>query len=73
MNRSTIQLLHETDDDDDWGYEMDDELELAALSGVQDAAPRCRGCGCTEGQACEGGCIWATEDLCSACVRRGVT
>jgi hypothetical protein len=27
----------------------------------------CRKCGCTEYDACEGGCSWAEEDLCSAC------
>jgi len=28
----------------------------------------CRVCGCTEDNACEGGCSWVEEDLCSACV-----
>lgn len=28
----------------------------------------CRICGCTEDNACEGGCSWVEEDLCSACV-----
>ena len=28
----------------------------------------CRVCGCTEESACEGGCSWVEEDLCSACV-----
>ena len=27
----------------------------------------CRVCGCTEYNACEGGCWWVEEDLCSAC------
>jgi len=27
----------------------------------------CRGCGCTDGRACFGGCSWATEDVCSTC------
>lgn len=27
----------------------------------------CRVCGCTEDNACEGGCSWVEEDLCSAC------
>ena len=30
--------------------------------------PACRVCGCTEDNACEGGCTWVEEDLCSACV-----
>lgn len=28
----------------------------------------CRICGCIEDNACEGGCSWVEEDLCSACV-----
>lgn len=28
---------------------------------------KCRVCGCTEMQACPGGCYWVTPDLCSAC------
>ncbi len=28
----------------------------------------CRVCGCTDDHACEGGCSWVEEDLCSACV-----
>ncbi|TPG08284.1 hypothetical protein EAH88_11665 [Rhodanobacter glycinis] len=28
----------------------------------------CRVCGCTDGQACPGGCSWVGPDLCSACV-----
>jgi hypothetical protein len=30
--------------------------------------PACRVCGCTELEACEGGCIWVEADLCSRCV-----
>lgn len=32
--------------------------------------PFCRICGCTSGNACEGGCSWVEPDLCSACVSR---
>lgn len=28
---------------------------------------RCRICGCTDDEACEGGCSWVEEDLCSTC------
>ena len=31
-------------------------------------APRCRVCGCTDDNACPGGCYWVEEDLCSECV-----
>lgn len=27
----------------------------------------CRVCGCTEGNACPGGCAWLVDDLCSQC------
>lgn len=27
----------------------------------------CRVCGCTDEIACEDGCYWVEEDLCSAC------
>lgn len=30
---------------------------------------RCRSCGCTDEQACPGGCWWVDDDLCSTCHR----
>ena len=30
--------------------------------------PVCLSCGCSELEPCPGGCIWATENLCSRCV-----
>lgn len=30
----------------------------------------CRVCGCTQGDACPGGCSWVEEDLCSACAQK---
>ena len=42
------------------------------LFNVADEALRvCRVCGCSEFNACEGGCYWVEEDLCSACVGKG--
>ena len=29
---------------------------------------QCRVCGCTWNNACQGGCYWVEEDLCSRCV-----
>jgi hypothetical protein len=29
--------------------------------------PSCRVCGCTDNEACEGGCWWVSEELCSEC------
>lgn len=46
-----------------------DDEEIDELEEPGDAV--CRGCGCTSSQACEGGCVWAFPDLCSACVRAG--
>jgi len=28
---------------------------------------RCRVCGCTDDDACEDGCSWVEDDLCSSC------
>ncbi len=39
------------------------------LFNVPDEALRvCRVCGCSELNACEGGCSWVEKDLCSACI-----
>jgi len=35
-------------------------------------ARKCRVCGCTEDNACEGGCSWVEEDLCSACADKDI-
>ena len=34
----------------------------------EDGARSCRVCGCTENNACDEGCWWVEEDLCSSCV-----
>jgi hypothetical protein len=34
---------------------------------IQEISAVCRVCGCTEWNACEGGCRWVEKDLCSAC------
>ena len=40
----------------------------AELLAEVDAKPAtCRVCGCTDLQACPGGCCWVQPDLCSAC------
>lgn len=38
----------------------------AVLAGA-DWEPQCRVCGCTELDACSGGCSWVKSDLCSRC------
>jgi hypothetical protein len=47
------------------------EAQQAARSqveGVVTGERRCLNCGCSESHACPGGCVWATESLCSRCV-----
>jgi len=41
---------------------------VAELAELATDERSCRLCGCTELAACEGGCFWVAEDLCSACV-----
>jgi hypothetical protein len=41
-------------------------LERAPVD-VDDELPTCRVCGCDDSHACEGGCWWVADDLCSAC------
>lgn len=43
-------------------------LDLWAKARGMVPARQCRECGCTELNACHGGCAWAEEDLCTACV-----
>ncbi len=45
---------------------VEDVMEALETAGV-DLNRRCRMCGCTELNACEGGCSWVEADLCSAC------
>ena len=46
---------------------------LGCLETWEVAGPRCRLCGCTDHQACPGGCSWVEDpaelsDLCSSCL-----
>jgi hypothetical protein len=43
---------------------------ITAFDILRAAARHCRGCGCTDDQACPGGCSWVEDDLCSACAPR---
>ena len=43
------------------------EYELSQTNVLQ-VTRVCRGCGCTDGRACPGGCHWVEADLCSQCV-----
>jgi hypothetical protein len=44
------------------------EQRAARLEAAANGERTCAGCGCSESQSCPGGCIWATETLCSRCV-----
>ncbi len=56
-----------------WAFvEMDAEFEAmmerarqARIAAGEEHA--CAVCGCSETKACAGGCVWATERLCSRC------
>jgi ParB/RepB/Spo0J family partition protein len=46
-----------------------------ATAGEDNEVPTCRVCGCTDEQACDGGCVWVEDpeslgDLCSRCLPR---
>jgi len=46
------------------------EREMFELEGAEAPFPEyrhCRECGCTDDDACEGGCEWVEDDLCSRC------
>ncbi len=58
-------------DDDDEIDDVDDVVDQEQLEddlGLEDGGPRCQGCGCSSTRPCLGGCVWATETLCSQCV-----
>lgn len=43
-------------------------IGVATEVGVEEQ--KCRVCGCTWNNACEGSCYWVEEDLCSKCVEK---
>jgi hypothetical protein len=54
-----------------------DRIMGASLAELEEAfggGPSCRVCGCTDDDACPGGCWWAPDpeggDLCSQCAHR---
>lgn len=34
---------------------------------------KCKHCGCTDHQACQGGCSWAALEICSKCASKAAT
>ena len=45
------------------------KIERLAKRLEEENIQRCRVCGCTWNNACEGGCYWVEEDLCSKCAK----
>jgi len=73
-------ILHELADlVDDLVEEVEDHPELHGrlLELRQDVEPHlgmaCEVCGCTELDACPGGCGWAADHLCTSCATGGTT
>ncbi len=56
---------HGTCEDGGWLCWQDHILERVRTE------PVCRVCGCTEDNACQGGCYWVEPELCSACAQAG--
>lgn len=53
-------------------FDDDDEFDPAEFIAADEdplGGAFCQGCGCSEFEPCEGGCVWATPTLCSRCVR----
>jgi hypothetical protein len=55
------------EDDDEFGYGLDEDLDPEIDDALAPDGPLCVQCGCSETEPCEGGCIWATDTLCSRC------
>lgn len=47
-------------------YYREQLIGIATEVGVEEQ--KCRVCGCAWNNACEGGCFWVEEDLCSECI-----
>jgi hypothetical protein len=63
----TAMIVASADSDVDGYAELYDELiQLEKTAGEFDEIA-CRVCGCTEDNACPGGCSWAGPELCSRC------
>lgn len=50
---------------------IDGEIDYLVKPKEVSTEKRCRVCGCTENNACEGGCYWVEDDLCSKCEEIG--
>jgi len=49
-------------------FAFDPEVYFQLATEPAERHPRiCRGCGCTQDDACAGGCRWAGDDICTRC------
>ncbi len=48
-------------------YQRSERDFLAAMGVSFEGELTCRECGCSDSLACEDGCWWAQDDLCSTC------
>jgi hypothetical protein len=56
---------------DDWVTVLvEDGSEDVFITGAWSETQLCRVCGCSDDLACDEGCEWVEDDLCSACVGR---
>ncbi len=46
-----------------------EQMEIDTYLDARSQLRRCRACGCTEDCACDGGCWWVADDLCSTCAK----
>lgn len=54
---------------DDWVTVLvEDGSEDVFITGAWSETQLCRVCGCSDDLACDEGCEWVEDDLCSACV-----
>jgi len=57
-------------------YKVIEDPDLCDVPGEENESlfdeRKCRVCGCTDTNACLGGCYWVEEDLCSKCAEAGV-
>ena len=59
--RATIDILAGT-------FPFDPDVYFQLATTPADRHPRiCRGCGCTQEDACTGGCRWAGQEICTRC------
>lgn len=71
-DRAGCQTLLQAMEDEGWVVTCRARLRpfasLETLYGLPDDVAACRVCGCITDLACEGGCSWVEDDLCSKCV-----